>query len=62
MPNALDVAKQRKLIEDLKRNGETAEIAEERLNKMLQFIAWRVEAINKVARRARQRRSGHTIR
>jgi len=62
MPNALDVAKQRKLIEDLKRNGQMAEIAEERLNMMLQFIAWRVEAINKVARRARQRRSGHTIR
>jgi hypothetical protein len=57
MPNALDVAKQRKLVEELKRNGQTAEVAEERLNYMLQFMAWRVEAINKVARRARQNRS-----
>ena len=52
MPNALDVAKQRKLVEDLKRNGQMTAVAEERLNDMLHFITWRAEAALKVARRA----------
>jgi hypothetical protein len=35
MPNSLDVAKQRKLVEDLKRDGETTQDAETRLKDML---------------------------
>jgi hypothetical protein len=38
VPNTLDVAKQRKLIEDLKRDGQTTQDAELRLKDMLEFI------------------------
>jgi hypothetical protein len=55
MPNALDVAKQRKLVEDLKRNGQMAKVAEERLNDMLHFMAWRAESPGNRAKRATSR-------
>ena len=38
MPNSLDVAKQRKLVEDLKRGGQNTQDAETRLKDMLDFI------------------------
>jgi hypothetical protein len=38
MPDPLDVAKQRKLIEELKRGGETAQDAEGRLRDMIEII------------------------
>jgi 4-aminobutyrate aminotransferase-like enzyme len=38
MPNSLDVAKQRKLVEDLKRGGQNTRDAETRLKDMLDFI------------------------
>lgn len=39
MPNSLDVAKQRKLLEDLQRDGQNTEDAEIRLRDMLDVIA-----------------------
>jgi len=38
MPNSLDVAKQRKLVEDLRRDGQNAQDAEMRLRDMLAVI------------------------
>ena len=38
MPNSLDVAKQRKLVEDLRRGGQNTQDAETRLKDMLDFI------------------------
>jgi hypothetical protein len=38
VPDSLDVAKQRKLIEDLKRDGQKTQDAESRLQEMLDFI------------------------
>jgi len=38
VPNSLDVAKQRKLVEDLKRDGRNAQDEETRLTDMLNFI------------------------
>jgi hypothetical protein len=39
MPNSLDVAKQRKLLEDLQRDGRNTQDAEIRLRDMLAVIA-----------------------
>jgi hypothetical protein len=39
MPNSLDVAKQRKLLEDLQRDGQNTQDAESRLRAMLAVIA-----------------------
>ena len=39
MPNSLDVAKQRKLLEDLQRDGQNTQDAEMRLQDMLAVIA-----------------------
>jgi hypothetical protein len=39
MPNSLDVAKQRKLLEDLQRDGQSTQDAESRLRDMLAVIA-----------------------
>jgi hypothetical protein len=39
MPNSLDVAKQRKLLEDLQRDGQNTQDAETRLRNMLAVIA-----------------------
>jgi hypothetical protein len=39
MPNSLDVAKQRKLLEDLQRDGQNTQDAEIRLRNMLAVIA-----------------------
>jgi hypothetical protein len=38
VPNSLDVAKQRKLVEDLKRGGQNTQDAETRLKDMLDFM------------------------
>ena len=38
MPNSLDVAKQRKLLEDLQRDGQNTQDAESRLRAMLAVI------------------------
>ena len=62
MPNTLDVAKQRKLIEDLKREGQTTQDAETRLKDMLEFLrsvrAYRAETVNKLRQKTRHNRVG----
>jgi len=60
VPNTLDVAKQRKLIEDLKRDGQTTQDAETRLKDMLDFLqsvrAYRADTVNK--QKSRHNRTG----
>lgn len=57
MPNTLDVAKQRKLIEDLKREGQTTQDAESRLNDMLDFLrsvrGYRGDTVNQLRQKSR---------
>jgi DNA anti-recombination protein RmuC len=57
VPNTLDVAKQRKLIEDLKREGQTTQDAESRLNDMLDFLrsvrGYRGDTVNKLRQKSR---------
>jgi hypothetical protein len=38
VPDSLDIAKQRKLVEDLKRDGQNTDDAETRLRAMLDFL------------------------
>jgi hypothetical protein len=38
VPDSLDIAKQRKLVEDLKRDGQNTDDAETRLRDMLNFL------------------------
>jgi hypothetical protein len=38
VPDSLDIAKQRKLVEDLKRDGQSTNDAETRLRDMLDFL------------------------
>jgi hypothetical protein len=38
VPDSLDIAKQRKLVEDLKRGGQNTDDAETRLRDMLDFL------------------------
>jgi len=61
VPNSLDVAKQRKLVEDLKRDGRDAQNEETRLEDMLNFMtsvrgygAW---SIQRTDQKIRQNRS-----
>jgi hypothetical protein len=57
VPNTLEVAKQRKLIEDLKREGQTTQDAESRLKDMLDFLrsvrGYRPDAANKLREKPR---------
>jgi len=61
MPNTLDVAKQRKLVEELKRGGETAQDAETRLHDMLEILtsvrSYRPAPAGKARPKVRQDRS-----
>lgn len=65
MPNTLDVAKQRKLIEDLKRGGQTTLEAESRLKDMLDFIVsfreYRAAPVAKVHSKPRQSRADQIV-
>jgi hypothetical protein len=60
VPDSLDVAKQRKLIEDLKRDGLQTQDAETRLRSMLEFMmsarSYRTEMIERP--RHKNRREG----
>jgi DNA anti-recombination protein RmuC len=60
VPNTLDVAKQRKLIEDLRRSGQTTQDAETRLKDMLDFLrsarAYRGDTVNKLRQKSRHHR------
>jgi hypothetical protein len=61
VPDSLDIAKQRKLVEDLKRVGQNTDDAETRLRAMVDFLtAVRcapASAVGKQAPRSRQQRS-----
>jgi hypothetical protein len=61
VPNSLDVAKQRKLIEDLRRGGEQTKDAETRLRDMLDILTsvrcYRPAAAPKVRPKVQQDRS-----
>jgi hypothetical protein len=64
MPNSLDVAKQRKLVEDLKRGGQDTQDAETRLKDMLDFITsirgYGAGTANRLDQKSRQNRSEQT--
>jgi hypothetical protein len=57
VPNTLEVAKQRKLIEDLKREGQTTQDAESRLKDMLDFLrsvrGYQPDTVNKLREKSR---------
>jgi hypothetical protein len=58
MPDSLDIAKLRKLVEDLKRDGRNTDDAETRLKDMLDFLTSVRCAPIKPAHKSRQHRSG----
>jgi hypothetical protein len=59
VPDSLDVAKQRKLVEDLKRDGQRTQDAESRLRDMLDFISsvrsYRSGPASKIDQKSRQK-------
>ena len=46
MPDSLDVAVQRKRIEELQRHGQSTQEAEARLRAMLEAVTWRSQAVD----------------
>ncbi len=58
VPDSLDIAKLRKLVEDLKRDGRNADDAETRLRDMLDFLTSVRCAPGKPAHKSRHQRSG----
>ncbi|HEY7248160.1 MAG TPA: hypothetical protein VH678_30215 [Xanthobacteraceae bacterium] len=59
MPDSLDVAVQRKRIEDLRRHGENTQEAEIQLRAMLEAVSWRsqADAVPQLKKRVHEQRS-----